>query len=160
MGSIVDLILLIVVANGAPVFMRFVFAGYCAWPIDFGKQLADGQPLFGKSKTWRGVVAALSVTPVFALLLGYSVATGFLLAAFSMLGDLSSSFIKRRMHMRPSSMALFLDQIPEAFFPAVVLMDVFSLNIGSVILVVAIFIVLELSLSRLLYKWGVRKRPY
>ena len=160
MGSITDLILLIVIANGIPVFMRFVFGGYCAWPIDFGKQLADGEPILGKSKTWRGVLTTMAVTPFFAFLLGYSPETGFLVAAFSMLGDLVSSFIKRRMHMRPSSMALFLDQIPEALFPAVVLMDVFNLNIGSVILVVTIFIVVELLLSRLLYKWGVRKRPY
>ena len=160
MGSIVDLILLIVIANGAPVFMHFVFGDYCAWPVDFGKQLANGQSLFGKSKTWRGILSAIAVTPVCALLLGYSVEAGLLVAVFSMLGDLLSSFVKRRMNMPPSSMAIFLDQIPEALLPSVLLMNVFNLNLWSVVLVVLIFIVLELVLSRLLYKWGVRNRPY
>ena len=160
MGSMVDLILLILIANGAPVFMRFVFGDCCAWPVDFGKYLADGRRLFGQSKTWRGLLAAIAVTPLCAFFLGYSFETGLLVAILSMLGDLFSSFVKRRMNMPPSSMAFLLDQIPEALLPSFFLMSAFHLNLWSVILVVLIFVVVELVLSRLLYKWGVRRRPY
>jgi len=43
--------------------------------------------------------AALLVTTTAALLLGYSPETGFLIAAYAILGDLLSSFIKRRLAM-------------------------------------------------------------
>ncbi|MDH5736072.1 MAG: CDP-archaeol synthase [Gammaproteobacteria bacterium] len=160
MESILHFILLIIIANGAPVFMHYVFGDFCAWPVDFGRPFLDGRPLLGESKTWRGLIAAVLVTPVFAALLGYSLATGLLVAVYSMLGDMSSSFIKRRIGLQSSSMAPFLDQIPEALLPAIFLMDTFNLSIWSVMLIVLIFIVMEILLSRLLYKWGVRKQPY
>lgn len=160
MDMFVHLLLLIIIANGAPVFVSYVCGSCCAWPVDFGKLLFDGQPVLGKSKTWRGLLAAMTVTPVCAWLLGHSPETGGLIAVFSMLGDLLSSFIKRRMKISPSSMSLFLDQVPEALLPAVVVMNVFYLDIVSVVLLVSLFVVAELLLSRILYKWGVRQRPY
>ncbi|MBE9560221.1 MAG: CDP-archaeol synthase, partial [Proteobacteria bacterium] len=75
-------------------------------------------------------------------------------------GDLGSSFIKRRLSMQPSSMAPLLDQVPESFFPAFMMMHTFNLNISSVILLVLIFIIIELALSHILYKYGIRKNPY
>ena len=104
--------------------------------------------------------AALAATTVAAWLYGYPPETGMLIAAYAMLGDLFSSFIKRRLSMRPSSMAPFLDQVPESLFPALMLMDVFDLDIMAVMLLVLTFVILELVLSHILYKWGIRKKPY
>ena len=42
---------------------------------------------------------------------------GALVAAMAMLGDLFSSFLKRRMGLAPSRQAIGLDQIPESCFP-------------------------------------------
>ena len=62
--------------------------------------------------------------------------------------------------MAPSSAAPLLDQVPESFFPAFIMMQIFNLEIFSVILLVIIFIMVELIISRVLYLWGIRKRPY
>ena len=107
-----------------------------------------------------GIFAAIFATSVAAWLLGYSLITGSLVAIYAMLGDLLSSFIKRRLAMAPSSAAPFLDQVPESFFPAFMMMQVFNLEISSVILLVLIFIIMELAISHVLYFWGIRKRPY
>jgi len=88
------------------------------------------------------------------------VATGLLVAIYAILGDLTSSFIKRRLGKPVSSMAPLLDQIPESLLPAFMLMNTFGLNMSNVVLLVLIFIISELMLSHVFYKWGIRKHPY
>jgi CDP-2,3-bis-(O-geranylgeranyl)-sn-glycerol synthase len=57
-------------------------------------------------------------------------------------------------------MAPFLDQVPESLFPALMLMEVFSLDTIAVMLLVLTFVISELALSHILYRWGIRKKPY
>ncbi|MCK4675103.1 MAG: CDP-archaeol synthase [Gammaproteobacteria bacterium] len=158
--ELLHLLLLIIIANGAPILLRLLLNDSFKLAVDFGQKLPDNKRIFGPSKTWRGIVAALSATTLVAWLLGYSVNTGLLVAIYSVLGDLFSSFIKRRLGMPASSMALLLDQVPESLLPAFMMMKAFNLDISSVILLVLTFIITELILSHIFYKWGVRRRPY
>ena len=158
--ELLQLLLLIIIANGSPIFIQLLLNDSFELAVDFGQKLPDNRRIFGSSKTWRGIFAALVLTMAAAWLLGYRAETGALVAAYTMTGDLISSFIKRRLSMRPSSMAPLLDQVPESLFPAFMLMDVFNLDILAVILLVLIFVIIELGLSHILYRWGLRKRPY
>ena len=158
--ELLQLLLLIIIANGAPILIRVLLDEGFNLAVDFGQKLPDNRPIFGPSKTWRGVFAALAATSATAWLLGYPVETGLLVAAYAVLGDLFSSFIKRRLSMQSSSMAPLLDQVPESLLPAYMLMEAFNLDISAVILLVLTFVILELQLSHILYKWGIRKRPY
>lgn len=157
--SLIHLLLLILVANGAPILARKLLASRCDLPLDFGYKLRN-HDVFGASKTWRGLVASIVLTSLLALLLGYSLQTGVWVAMCAMTGDVFSSFIKRRLHMKPSSMAPFLDQIPESLLPALVMREQFGLDAVSVMILVSSFIVLELILSQILYRMGIRKTPY
>lgn len=154
------LLLLIIIANGAPILARWLLKSGFDLAVDFGQKLPDKNHLFGPSKTWRGIFSSLLATTVVAWLLGYSPETGMLVAAYAITGDLLSSFIKRRLSMKPSSMAPLLDQIPESLLPAYMLKKTFNLDSSSIILLVLIFIIVELLLSHILYKYGVRKQPY
>ncbi len=158
--ELLHLLLLIIIANGAPILLRLLLSDNFKLAVDFGQTLPDNKRIFGPSKTWRGIFAALPATILAAWLLGYSVNTGLLVAVYAILGDLLSSFIKRRLAMPPSSMALLLDQVPESLLPAFMMMKAFNLDISSVILLVLTFIITELILSHIFYKWGVRRRPY
>ena len=158
--ELLQLLALIIIANGAPIVIRVLLNNRLATAIDFGHQLFDKNPILGDSKTWRGIFAALILTSAAAWLFGYSPYTGLLIAIYAVLGDLSSSFIKRRLDKPPSSMAPLLDQIPESLFPALMMMETFKLDIFDIIQLVLIFIIIELLLSHVLYKWGIRKRPY
>lgn len=158
--ELLQLLFLIIIANGAPILIRVALNDSFILAIDFGNTLPDNHRIFGRSKTWRGIFAALFATSVAAWLLGYSLETGLLVAVYAILGDLLSSFVKRRLGMAPSSAAPFLDQVPESFFPAFMMMQVFNLEISSVMLLVLIFIIVELAISQVLYIWGIRKRPY
>lgn len=138
---------------------RFL-GGLPAVPLDGGRLARDGRPWLGPSKTLRGLVAAVLTGGVMAPLLGWSPALGVVLGLLAMLGDMISSFIKRRMGMPSSSMALGLDQIPEALLPALVAAQVLGLSVWDVLAVVASFLVLELFLSGLAYRLRIRKQPY
>jgi len=155
-----ELLLLIIIANGAPILIRVLVHDRFNRAVDFGQKLTDGHAIFGSSKTWRGIFAALICTAIAAPLLGHPVEIGILVALYTVTGDLISSFIKRRLAMAPSSMAPVIDQVPESLLPAIMLKQHFGLDYAGVLLLVLIFIIIELLLSHILYKWGIRKRPY
>lgn len=155
-----QLLLLIIIANGAPILIRVFLNDRFSLAVDFGKKLPDNHRILGPSKTWRGIAAAITATSIAAWLFGLSAETGLLVALYAVTGDLVSSFIKRRLAMQPSSMAPLLDQVPESLLPALMMMQAFSLSFSSILLLVLIFIIFELAISHTLYKWGVRKRPY
>jgi CDP-2,3-bis-(O-geranylgeranyl)-sn-glycerol synthase len=155
-----QLTLLLLVANGAPVVAKNLLGARWTWPVDFGLTLPDGQRLFGSSCTFRGWVAALAATAVAAWLLGLEALTGLAIGALAMTGDMLSSFIKRRLGMPPGSMALGLDQIPESLFPLLWARAPFALGWGDVAALTLIFLVLELLLSRILYRFHLRSHPY
>lgn len=154
------LLILILTANGAPVLGTRMLGPRLAWPVDGGWHAPDGRRLLGEAKTWRGILLALGATPLAALALGTDLRVGLLVGAMAMLGDLASSFLKRRLGLAASSRCLGMDQVPESLLPALAAAGPLGLGGLEVALVVLVFFVLELSLSRLLYRWHIRARPY
>ena len=157
---ILKFVLLLAIANGTPVMAEKLLGRFLSYPLDAGKTFIDGRPLFGSSKTIRGIVVAVMATSACAPVLGVTWPIGSLIGVAAMAGDLISSFIKRRMGRPPSSRALGLDQIPESLLPALACKSLLALTVADVILVVALFSVGELILSRLLFKMHIRKEPY
>lgn len=151
---------LVIAINGAPILIRYTFKQRFSLPVDFNYRLADGQFLFGSTKTWRGIISAVIMGILVAPILGFTWYLGACVALASMSGDLFSSFIKRRLEMPSSSMALLLDQLPEVLFPAVLCMQALQLSFIEVLYAAVMFVVAELVLSQLLYKWGIRKQPF
>ena len=157
---VLQVLLLLAAANGAPVIAKKLLGGRFASSIDFGVRLGDGQPVFGASKTWRGLASSLLAASVVAPVVGVEWYYGALVADFAMVGDLVSSFIKRRLGYRPSSMAPGLDQIPESHLPAIALSRFMDLTIFDIAAIVVGFWLGALILSRLLFRIGWRDRPY
>ena len=153
-------LLLLLVANGAPILARQLLGQRFDSPLDRGYRFFDNRPLLGPNKSWRGVVAALLATTLCALLLGAVWWLGAFLALLSMLGDALASFIKRRLAIAPRGRAVGLDQIPEALLPLWLLRDILGLDSVQILLTVALFVLLDLTLSPLLYRWHIRLRPY
>ena len=153
-------LLLLLVANGAPILARQLLGQRFDSPLDRGYRFFDNRPLLGPNKSWRGVVAALLATTLCALLLGAVWWLGALLALLSMLGDVLASFIKRRLEIAPQGKLVGLDQIPEALLPLWLLRDALGLDSVQILLTVALFVLLDLTLSPLLYRWHIRLRPY
>jgi CDP-diglyceride synthetase len=159
-SGIAQALILINAANGAPVIVRKFFGARFARSVDGGLLLPDRQPLFGPSKTWRGLVAAVACSAAIAPLLGLSSLLGAEFGALSICADLLASFTKRRLGFTPSSRVRLLDVFPEALLPMLVLHSVLGLGKWDILITVLIFFVLEASISPLLYRLHIRNRPY
>lgn len=159
-NEIVSCLILLIVANGAPVVATDVFKSHWRYPVDGGHRLFDGQPCFGHSKTWRGILVALLATSLAALLLGFDWRVGMGFAGLAMVGDLHASFVKRRMNIAVSGRAWLLDQLPESILPVLFLRGALGLSLSEAVMVIALFTILDLALSPVLYWLHIRKRPY
>ena len=152
---------LLLVANGAPILVRLL-PGIRHWsrPLDARHHLTDGRRLFGDHKTWRGLIAAVLFTAAAGWLLSLPLWLGALFGALSMLGDLLGSFIKRRRQLPPGAAAPGLDQLPEALLPLLILYKPLGLGWQEVLLVPPLFVLIDLLVSRGLYRLRIRRRPW
>jgi CDP-2,3-bis-(O-geranylgeranyl)-sn-glycerol synthase len=155
-----ELLLLILIANGVPVVAAAICGNSGARPLDGGRLLADGRRVLGDSKTWRGVLLAPLLTGASAALLGLPAGVGVVVGGAAMLGDLLSSFAKRRLGVPSSGMMVGLDQIPEALLPLLAVAGEYALTWPTIGWIVAGFVVLELTLSPVFFRLGIRNRPY
>jgi CDP-2,3-bis-(O-geranylgeranyl)-sn-glycerol synthase len=156
----VKLLALLIATNGAPILAKRLLEGRFELPLDLGLRFVDGRPLLGPHKTLRGIAVALLTAWIGALALGLPAQVGWWIGACAMLGDLVSSFTKRRLGIAPSDRALGLDQVPEALLPLWAVRAQYALGVWDIAVLVGAFFVLELALSQLLYALHIRKTPY
>ena len=109
------------VANAIPV----VLGG--GQPIDFGRKMSDGRPVFGSHKTIRGFAAGViagtlvgaaeywlmpQVAPTdFVLTYRFSLLLGFMISLGALTGDLVHSFAKRRLNISEGDPLPVVDQL-------------------------------------------------
>lgn len=158
--AILQLMVLLILANGTPVVAKKIFGRRFSRALVANLTFFDKRPLFGPSKTFRGVLSSVLVTTTGAPIIGLNPEIGALVASVAMAGDLFSSFVKRRFDFPPSSQALGLDQVPESLFPLLACRYVLPLTVLDIALIVGIFFVGELIISRLLYRIHLRDEPY
>lgn len=157
---VIEALLLLLLANGTPVVATRLLGDRWSRPLDGGLTLGDGRRLLGASKTWRGVVSAVAVVTPAAVIMGLSVAAGAGFALASLTGDAASSFVKRRLGIESSGRAVGLDQIPEALLPMLVCYGALGAGVLDVVVVVTVFTVGQAVISPLMYRLGIRHRPY
>lgn len=157
---VLQLAILLAVANSAPVAAKLILGNRFSRPLDGNLALPDGRPLFGSSKTIRGLLVSILATSVAAPLLGLEFRIGLVVGIVAMAGDLCSSFLKRRLGLAPSSKATGIDQIPESLLPMLACWQALSLTASDILAVTAIFVAGEILLSRILFRFHLRDRPY
>ena len=158
--TFIKLLVMLLATNGAPILAARIFHSHRAQPLDSGRQLDDGQAIFGSSKTWRGLVAALITCCVLSMIFGYGICFGLVFGVLVMTGDLISSFIKRRIGLESSDQCMGLDQLPESFIPSVYAVGVLGVDWWWAVLLTLAFILLEILISKPLFWLKIRKRPY
>ena len=156
----VKVLLLSLAANGAPVLGRRLLGDRWSLRLDGGLNFIDGRPLLGRSKTLRGLVLSLAATTILAVVLGYSWQLGLLYSALTMAGDALSSFTKRRLGIPSSGRFLGLDQLPEAALPMWFCRAELGLTGWDILVMVGLFFVGSVVLSRLMFRLGIREHPY
>ncbi|VVC01000.1 CDP-archaeol synthase [uncultured archaeon] len=161
------------VANAAPVAL----GGY--FPIDKNRKIWDKRPIFGPSKTWMGLAGGMAAGMLCAVLEAHLLrgttfdlwggkpewylASGFLLSAGALFGDLIGSFVKRRLAAAPGQPSLLLDQLP---FILVALAFVWPLGIRfpfqplALIALGSITIVLHRAANMFAHTAGLKRVPW
>jgi len=157
---ILQLLILLLLANGTPVIVKRLWGHRFSYPLDGGVRFFDGQAIFGPSKTIRGILSSILVTTLSAPLIGLEWQGGAAIGGGAMAGDLLSSFVKRRLRFPPSSRATGLDQVPESLLPLLVCRWMMPVTFTDIFIAVALFFVGEIFLSRVLYRLRLRSRPY
>ena len=127
------------VANGAPV----IFGKGRREPIDFNKKLG-GKPIFGKHKTWRGLIGGLLSgflmagleSLIFPPMLFIGIASVF----GTHFGDLVGSFIKRRLGKKEGTNFAIMDSYLFLLFAFV-----FALPFGNLPSILGIIFIIILT---------------
>ena len=148
-SQVVILVLLVVIANVAPVVTSLLMGQRWNAPLDGGLRLPDHRPVLGLSKTIRGVLASVLATALLAPLFGFSPATGAGFACLAMLGDICSSFVKRRFGIASSHSAPLLDQLPESLLPLWFMQPIVGGTTAEILAAAAIFTLGDLVLCGL-----------
>lgn len=154
------LLVMLVLANGAPVLAHRLFRHRWATPIDGGRLWRDQRPLLGASKTWRGLCSGALASALFSALVGLGFLFGLVFGLLALGGDLLSSFFKRRMGLPSSTRAVGIDQVPESALP--VLFAVYWLPLGgwAALGIVLVFVLGNIMFSPMLYRLGIRRHPH
>jgi CDP-2,3-bis-(O-geranylgeranyl)-sn-glycerol synthase len=155
-----QLLVLICAVNGAPILLRRVLRERLLHPVDGGHLWCDGRPLLGPRKTLVGLAVAVFTGLLLGWAFGLGWQVGLLMGGGAMLGDLISSFAKRRLKLPPSGQAPGLDQIPESLLPLLAVRNLLHLGWSEILLVVLAFVLLDSLISPLLYRLRIRNRPF
>lgn len=158
------------VANFAPLFAaRLPLLKHWDAPMDFDRTYG-GHPIFGKNKTWRGLLFGAFAAAIVGLL-QYRVITSsvestwFIISVTgamgfgALIGDAVESFFKRRVGVKPGERWFPFDQI-DYIIGGLLFASLFvSLTFGDVARIFVIFFGLHLAFSYLGYLIGFKKTP-
>ena len=153
--SALYIIIPIYCTNGAPV----LFGG--GKPIDFGRNLADGERIFGDHKTVRGFLSGLlvgvlvgCVASVFVGLSVFEIAV--VASAGALLGDLSGAFVKRRLGIKPGQPLPIVDQL-DFVLGAVIAVSLISVpTLGALLILLCVTPPIHLFTNVCAYRLGLK----
>lgn len=166
-------------ANMVPVILaRFKLAEFLNVPVDFNRQL-NGEPLFGKTKTWRGIfggaicgvlvitiqtlvyrnVSGAAWLYLFAYDFPFVLLLGFLQGLGVGLADLIKSFFKRRLGIPSSARFAPFDQMD--FIGGLILGNiVYQLPVAHLVAILLISPVLPLVANGIAFRLKWKKVPW
>ncbi|RLB03720.1 MAG: hypothetical protein DRG83_06370 [Deltaproteobacteria bacterium] len=111
------IVVFLLVVNMTPALLAMVLGDRGNLPLDLNLALGNGRPLFGHHKTIRGFLGAITAGSFVGFFMGFPFWVGFTASFLSMIGDLLSSMVKRRLNIPPGEPLMVLDQFFEASMP-------------------------------------------
>ena len=151
------------IADGAPVISSKIFVH--RHPIDMGKTFIDNKRIFGDGKTYEGFFVGLIAGTLTGVLLepfGYhTMNKAFILSLGTLIGDMTGSFIKRRMGIKRGQKAPFLDQLTFLYFALFLYYLLYdNLEINVVVFLTVVTPLLHRITNYLAFKLGLKEYPW
>ncbi|MFQ6126031.1 MAG: CDP-2,3-bis-(O-geranylgeranyl)-sn-glycerol synthase [Candidatus Heimdallarchaeota archaeon] len=160
------------IANASPV----IFGGGA--PIDFRRNFLDGQRIFGDGKTWRGFLGGIMSGIIIGSLQGYIypslgldspvndltpidyIFRASLLSFGALCGDLTGSFIKRRIKIKRGAPFPIVDQIGFLVLAFLFVTLKFETPLSYVLLLIPLTLFLHLGTNIFAYLAGLKEVWY
>ncbi len=137
--STVQIVIFLWLINFVPPLLALIFHDKLNRPVDANKTFFDGQPFLGSHKTIRGITGAVVCGGVASHLFSFTIFEGIMIATLSMLGDLITSFFKRRLKKPSGTVIPGVDQFLEAFLPLIFWKHITSISWFWVAIAMALF---------------------
>jgi predicted MPP superfamily phosphohydrolase len=145
-------LLLLLLINGTPPVLAYFFSGIFRRPVDCGIRFFDGYPFLGNHKTMGGFLAGILAGSIFGSILGFPIIISFWSGLLSMAGDSFTSFIKRRLKVKPGFNIFPLDQFFEGILPLLLIQRIYALTWSKTLVLLFLFIIMARKGSLLLMK--------
>jgi predicted MPP superfamily phosphohydrolase len=134
------ILIILIVTNTAPILSARFRPERRRRPLDDGRILSDGRPVLGRNKTICGLLSGIGAAGVLSLLIGLPLAIGLLIASASLLGDLLTSFVKRRFGFTEGETVWLLDHLLEGALPLLLCKGLFSISWSLFFTILLLFI--------------------
>lgn len=156
--EVLGLLIPIYLTNALPVLVKG------RTPIDGGRLFFDDQPLFGPSKTVEGaavgIIGGALAAVVAHFTLSFPFTVGLIAAWGAVLGDLLSSFVKRRLHLPSGKPAPLLDAISFLLVPLLLTYPLYIPQGVTIAVALAITPLSHLVSNGVAYLIGVKPVPW
>ena len=155
-AKIIDTIILFLpsyIANSTPV----VLGG--GPPVDGGKLWSDSKPILGANKTIRGSITGILAGTLIGVLQGNLVG-GFAQAVGAILGDLISSFYKRRRDYSPGSSMPIIDQLDFIIMAVILSYPFQSTDLSSALTIMVVTIPIHYGTNYVAWLLKMKKNPW
>ena len=141
------------VANSSPV----VLGG--GPPVDGGALWTDGKPILGANKTIRGTITGILAGTIIGLIQGNFIG-GFAQSAGALLGDLLSSFYKRRRDYAPGSSMPIIDQLDFISLAVVLSYPFQQTDLLSVAVIMVVTVPIHYAVNYIAWLVKLKKNPW
>lgn len=152
------ILLLLLSINAIPLLLARFFPKIAAGPLDNNHKFLDGYPVLGRHKTIGGFLCGILAGGILGHLMGFSLILATAAGFLSMLGDIFTSFIKRRLHFAEGTELPVLDQAFEGGFPLLLFHWVWSLSWQTSSTVFVIFLIIGWAGAKIFGKADSRRR--
>ena len=161
-------------ANMAPIIVKKI--NFLRVPLDFGKEISN-KPIFGKNKTFRGLVFGVLFAVIIAYiqyifdnygifmdlpLTDYSnwLLLGFLMGFGAIFGDLVKSFIKRRLNYDPGKPFIPFDQTDFVIGALIFVSPLVKLPADKIIIIIMLSFILHTIVNHSAYYLKIRNEKW
>ena len=128
-------------------------------PLDGGGKWLDGKPFLGSHKTLRGSIVGILAGLLIGVLQGNPLA-GITQGIGAILGDLLSSFLKRRWDVAPGESSPLLDQL-DFILVAIILSQPFTrASITEMIIIIIVTIPIHYMMNYISWRMKMKDHPW
>jgi CDP-2,3-bis-(O-geranylgeranyl)-sn-glycerol synthase len=128
-------------------------------PLDGGEKWLDGKPFLGSHKTFRGCLVGILAGLIIGTMQG-TLIVGLVQGFGAILGDLISSFYKRRLDLAPGESFPFLDQLDFIIVAIITSQPVIRASLQEIVIILIVTVPIHYLMNYLSWLVKMKDHPW